>query len=270
LPLALDRDVPAASLHFIDFDDRAIGVLHLRDGDYLTWPITKLAASFGAFIQNILLKNFGKEVSDAALIETGYALYNLLLPPGDPDAMKARGKIEDLTTARLNMSGDPVDAPPIMVRIAPRHIEDAFFVPLAMLAVPVGAQKHFLGDSFRVHTPLAFQSDQPEQSCISRWAMVMPPLKDQSLEELVNARKEFTQWTDACKGADCLDSIPKFEDWIGMQTPEKQSTALLLLAHYEDDSFSFDHTEFASPGAIAKPFESPSVAIIDACGTGSG
>src|SRR5207249_386333 len=40
---------------------------------------------------------------------------------------------------------------------------------------------------------------------------------------------------------------------------------LLILSHYEDESLTFDHKEFVSPTAIAKLFQVPSVAIVDAC-----
>jgi hypothetical protein len=267
VPLALDKEVPAAALHFFEFDsDRTIGVLRVKEDEYLTWTIDKLTASLGDFINKTLLKNFDKEVADAALEETGYALYNLLLPPRDSDAIKARDAIQNLAATRLKMSGSLANAPPIMVRIAPRRADDAFFVPLGMVAVPVDGQKHFLGDLFRVLSPLPYQSYQPEQACISRWVMVMPPDEDQSPRELVEARNQLTSWANACQGADCIDTIPKFESWIGDPTPEKQSTALLILGHYVDDSFTFDHKVFVAQSAIAKPFQIPSLAILDACG----
>jgi hypothetical protein len=267
VPLALDKEVPAAALHFFEFDsDRTIGVLHVKEDEYLTWTIDKLTASLGDFINKTLLRNFDKEVADAALEETGYALYNLLLPPQDPDATKARDAIQNLAATRLKLSGSLADAPPIVVRIASRRPDDTFFVPLAMVAVAVDGQKHFLGDLFRVLSPLPFQSYQPEQACISRWVMVMAPDEDQSPKELVQARNQLTPWANACHGADCIDTIPKFESWIGDPTPEKQSTALLILGHYEDESFTFDHKVFVASSAIAKPFQLPSLAILDACG----
>jgi hypothetical protein len=129
----------------------------------------------------------------------------------------------------------------------------------------VEGQKHFLGDLFRVLSPLPFQNYQPQEACISRWVMVMAPDEDQTPKELVDARKELSPWGNACRDTDCIESIPEFQRWIGDETPEKQSTALLILGHYEDDSITFDHKVFVSPSAIAKHFQVPSVAIIDAC-----
>jgi len=269
-PLALEKDLPVASLHLIEFDsDRSVGVLRLKEwpeGKYVTWPLTNLFASMGDFIEKVLLKIFDKEVSDSALQQTGFELYNLLLPPQDSDTHEAREALQALTSARVNSSGPQTVAPQILVRIAPRHLDDAFFVPLAMVAVPIGEQKRFLGDTFRVQSPLPSQSYRPVRACISRWVMVMPPNEDQSPKELRDARNEFSAWTDACRDADCIGSIPTFANWIGTQVPEKQPTALLILSHYENDSLTFDHREFVSSRAVAKPFEEPSVAIINACG----
>lgn len=266
LPLALDKDTPATSLHFFDFDsNRAIGVFRSKNGDYLTWSIANLTDSLGSFIEKILLKNFEKEVSDDAIRQTGFELYNLLLPTGHPDADEARNEIQELTAQRIKMSGSLADAPPFMIRIATSNPSEAFFVPLGMIAVPIEGQKYFLGDYFRVASPLPFQNYQPVQTCVSRWVMLMAPHDDQSPKELVAARDELRDWANACRGADCIDSIPKFETWIGAPTIEKQSTALLILSHYEDESLTFDHKEFVSPSAIIRHFQSPSIAVVDAC-----
>lgn len=60
--------------------------------------------------------------------------------------------------------------------------------------------------------------------------------------------------------------MTNFENWLENRTPEKQSTALLILGHYEDDSFTFDHTQFVGPRSMQKTLKLPSLAIIDACG----
>jgi hypothetical protein len=266
LPLALEKDTPATSLHFFDFDsDRAIGIFRSRNGDYLTWSIANLTDSLGSFIEKVLLKNFEKEVSEEAVQQTGYELYNLLLPAGHPDADKARNEIQELTAERIKMSGSLADAPPFMIRIATFNPGEAFFVPLGMMAVPIEDKKYFLGDYFRVASPLPFQDYQPARTCVSRWVMLMAPHDDQSPKELVDARDQLSVWANACLGADCIDSMPKFETWIGAQTIEKQSTALLILSHYENESLTFDHKEFVSPSAIIRQFRSPSIAVIDAC-----
>jgi hypothetical protein len=266
LPLTLEKDTPATSLHFFDFDtNRAIGVFRSKNGDYLTWSIANLTDSLGSFIEKVLLKNFEKEVSEDAIQQTGYELYNLLLPSGHPDADKARNEIQELTAQRVKMPGSLADAPPFMIRIATFNPGEAFFVPLGMMAVPVEGRKYFLGDYFRVASPLPFQNYQPAQACVARWVMLMAPHDDQSPKELVDARDQLSTWANACLGADCIDSMPKFETWIGEQTVEKQSTALLILSHYENDSLTFDHKEFVSPSAIIRQFQSPSIAVVDAC-----
>lgn len=266
LPLAMEKDTPAVSLHFFDFDsNRAIGVFRSKSGDYLTWSIPNLTDSLGSFIEKVLLKNFAKEVSDDAIRQTGYELYNRLLPAGHPDADKARSEIQERTAQRLKMSGSLADAPPFVIRLATLNPVEAFFVPLGMMAVPIEGQKYFLGDYFRVASPLPFQNYQPAETCISRWVMLMAPHDDQSPKELVDARDELKDWSTACRGDDCIDSIPKFETWFGEPTIEKQSTALLILSHYENESLTFDHKEFMSPSGIIRQFRSPSIAVVDAC-----
>ena len=266
LPLALEKDMPATSLHFFDFDSkRAIGVFRSKNGEYLTWTIGNLTDSLGEFIEKILLKNFDKELTDAAIQQTGYELYNLLLPPGHPDSDKARDEIQELTAQRISMSGSRAEAPPFMIRIATLEPSQAFFVPLGMVAVPIADKKYFLGDYFRIASPLPFQNYEPTQKCISRWVMLMAADEDQSPKELRDARAELKDWTGACRGGDCIDTIPKFETWVGTRTIEKRSTALLILSHYENESLTFNHREFVSPSAIVKQFRSPSIAVIDAC-----
>jgi hypothetical protein len=240
-------------------------VFRSKNGDYLTWSIANLTDSLGGFIEKVLLKNFEKEVSDDAIQQTGYELYNLLLPPGHPDADKARSEIQELTAQRIKMTGSLADAPPFMIRLATFNPTEAFFVPLGMMAVPVEGRKYFLGDYFRVASPLPFQNYQPAQACVSRWVMLMAPHDDQSPKELMDARDQLSTWANACLGADCIDSMPKFETWIGEPTVEKRSTALLILSHYENDSLTFDHKEFVSPSAIVRQFQSPSIAVVDAC-----
>jgi hypothetical protein len=266
VPLSKEKDLPAASLHFFDFGpDRTIGVLHVSGDEYLTWTLGTLSNSLGKFIDEVLLKNFDKDVGATALQSTGYSLYNLLLPPNDPFASKARQQLEGVVAKRLSLTGNRTDAPPLVIRMASYDSESSFFVPLGMVAVPVADERYFLGDLFRVLSPLPHQEYRPVDSCISRWVMVMPPAVDQSPKELTDARRELKDWTNACKGPDCIGSIPDFEKWIGSTAPESKSTALLLLGHYEDDSFTFDHAQFLAPSAIQKPFKLPSIAIIDAC-----
>lgn len=95
--------------------------------------------------------------------------------------------------------------------------------------------------------------------------MLLAPHDDQSPKELVEARDQVGRWANACQGTDCIDSIPKFGTWIGTESIEKQSTALLILSHYENESLTFDHKVFVSPSAIIKRFQSPSFAVVDAC-----
>ena len=266
VPLSKEKDLPAASLHFFDFgSDRTIGVLHVGGDEYLTWTLGTLSSSLGKFIDEILLKNFDKDVGATALQNTGYSLYNLLLPPNDPFASRARQQIEKVVAGRLNLTGNRANAPPLVIRMASYDPDISFFVPLGIVAVPVSDKKYFLGDLFRLLSPLPYQELRPLDSCISRWVMVLPPAVDQSPKELTDARLEFKDWANACKGPDCIGSISDFESWISSPAPETKSTALLLLGHYEDDSFTFDHTQFLAPSAIQKSFKLPSIAIVDAC-----
>lgn len=198
IPLASEKDIPAASLHFFDFGaERTIGVLHISGDEYLTWTVANLSSSVGKSITEILLKNFDKELSPDALANTGYALYNLLLPPGDPFAAKARLAIENVAANRIAFTGNKTNAPPLVVRMATYDPEGTFFVPLGMVAIPSNDKKYFLGDLFRVLSPLPSQTCQPLDRCISRWVMVMPPAADQTPDEIQN-RSRRIQRLDKC------------------------------------------------------------------------
>ena len=269
-PLTSETDLPAAVFHFIEFDDtRGVGVFRRQDwteGEYVTWSMNKLSAALGMFTGS-LLKNFEKETSEEALAQTGSELYNLLVPANSAEA--ARSALEALAAERVKAVSAAWPPPPsaILVRIAPLDPANSFAVPLAMMTVPVDGTRRFIGDLFRIISPLPRQDYRPLQSCIARWVMVMPPDDPRSPAELLAARKEFNSWTNACKGSDCMSTLQAYADWIGSAKPEESNpTALLLLSHYENQSLTFDHTKYISSLAVSKPFAQPSIAIINACG----
>ena len=270
-PLVSETDLPAAAFHFIEFDDaRGVGVFRRNewpDGQYETWSMSQLSKQLAGFTK-ILLLNFDTERSEEALAQTGFELYNLLVPASEE---AARREFESFVARRAKLAAAPPAQPPpqILVRMAPLDPANAFALPLAMMTVPVEGTRRFIGDLFRVHSPLPAQDYRPLEACISRWVMVMPPKENQSPSEFVSARQELEEWTDACKPSGCLSTLKKYADWIGQTEPkskEPEPTALLLLSHYENQSLTWDRSSYFSAFAIHKSFAQPSVAVINSCG----
>jgi hypothetical protein len=125
----------------------------------------------------------------------------------------------------------------------------------------------FVGEHLRVVSHLRYQDHRPGADCIGRWVFAAPPDDDRTPEELRTARRQFAGSLD-CSGKDCFTDLQKFGDWISDDNAsERKPLALLMLGHYSNKSFSFTGVGGITGLSIARSFRSPSIAIVNACGT---
>jgi hypothetical protein len=147
-----------------------------------------------------------------------------------------------------------------------------------MRVILPGGTPEFVGFVANVQTPLEYQDYSPSSSCISRWVLFVPPenpppkLSSQSFEAVLNARRPFKDWIASFKQicpACVIDNEGDFEQWLGQSGP-RESQAIVILSHHSANALYFSEAKNAPhvlSSAVSGRFASPSLVILDACGT---
>jgi hypothetical protein len=165
--------------------------------------------------------------------------------------------------------------PSLFIRLLPQHARNSFVPPLGLIRVPLpSGQREFLGFQFRIQTPLRLQDYSQQTSCPSKWVLLMPPV-NLTDNALTLARDEFRGWIEAFNqdhsNSKIFWDVDAFKQWLeekNAENVEPGSYAVMILSHHENNSFFIDRSisSIYAP-IIAKKFGTPSIAIIDACGT---
>lgn len=260
---------PDSALHFIQLEGRhAIGIF--RDNSwpadkFVQWNLTTNARGVLDYIEKTLIPNFDRAGDDATLLQVGSELHNLLFPL--PSAREARDAFNEFLRARLK-NDNPADPPSIFVRMLSDRYEAPYLIPLGLMAYDVDGHKDFLGFHFRVQMPLQMQDYRADNGCISNWVVLAPPAnKAGTPPELIAARAGFANWFTKWKFKEMDEVIPRFGNWIGEYVEEREPVALFILAHQDRDALYFESGQRVGAYGILRRFKTPSVAIVNACGT---
>jgi len=264
---------PDAALHFLELDRNTLtGVFRRndwKDGQYETWTIRHSAGWLYEQFRNTVIPAFNRAASDQSLRERGADLYNLLFP--SQEAKEARARFEEFVLPHLQQDSEGGTPPSIFIRMIPGSQDPFLLIPLGLMAVRSERQKfEFLGFHFRVETPLEFQKYHSGDACISRWVVAVPPDKDAVPPELRSARKRFSKWIPLLVGnrKDLYEDMNKFGAWIRQEGPESTASTIMILGHHDQNVLSFSQDELITSQTVEREFQKPSVAILNACGTG--
>jgi hypothetical protein len=280
------HDLSDAALHFVELDENTlVGVFRCntcpdwRADEYLTWPINSSAADLVRQLHDTILdglENADAYDNDAEYLRAGQALYNLLFG-SSPEAQRRFGEFIEYA---LKSQGESHTHPlRLFVRVLSVLPRDAFAVPMGLMAVKTPAGRDVIaGDAVEIQQPLPDEDYTTSSSCLSTWAALIPGREIQD-PDMVNARSQVTSWFgdhEKLPGVHVFNRIEDFADWLVPGAPEEEVSSaapsvLMVLSHHEPGRLFFDmihRTPAVYAASMLRRFPTPSVAIVDACGTG--
>jgi hypothetical protein len=181
--------------------------------------------------------------------------------------------------ARAQIDKNSGKAPPsLFVRIIPGR-PNLTLAPIGLMHVSVpNSTPEFVGFVANVQTPLEYQDYSPSSDCISRWVLFVPPktpppkVQATELEAVLVARESFKGWIDSVRQscATCvIENEYDFQNWLS-QPGKDESDAIVILSHHSGNALFFNETTEQPrvlASAVRRSFASPSLVIVDACGT---
>jgi hypothetical protein len=267
----LHREQPDAGLHLISIGREEIwGVLHRRGEsmqDALKWELGRRAT-----IRHELAATLSTFNQTANVVGLGGDLLNVLFPSDQRGSDAARRAFEALVRERR------AGAAP---RTVVAKIDSSLAFPLALLAV----DRRALGRDFLVEQPLerppAVDSAGP---CRLQWVALrpapdnaQPPVRDGTL---LQARDRLDQYDDLLlrrlrePSEEHFFDMDVFANWMRERNDpgHARRTGLIILSHHgvaDADHLAFDEQHHIAPASFVRRFGDPSIAILDACGSGN-
>ena len=284
---------PDAALHLVQLNSNTlVGVFRCnscsgsQDDGYLTWTLRRTPAQLIDDINDNVVSTFeaASQINDEEQMrQAGRALYNVIFEENDTndvsDAENAFITFVGGEIARQRKSDAPViatSAPSIFMRLLPNESDVSFAVPLDLMVVaaPDGTEE-YLGFHFRIEAPLQLQSYVPPKACVSSWKLMMPPPPPLSSEDMKNARKPFEKWIGEFRNwkshADVESDAMLFDGWLGKRERGKDGLVVLTLSHHARGKLCFSDPSCKGHSVLSadirRSFPSPSLAVINACGT---
>lgn len=286
-PQLAQRSLPSAALHFVSFgDDPVVGVFRCNvcgwsDHRFLTWTLRKnetdLIDSLAQTLQPALQRaqDNRRREGDVSLQGAGADLYRAFFHSDDRDAKLARTEFEAFLAAR-SQAGDRLPRS-IFVRFISGHEDPPLYgVPLGLMYAPVsGTERDFIGAHYRIDQPLEYQDYNAVSTCIEDWIVLAPPpAADGELDQALESLGDWLAGVQASKRAVVYNDLRLFRDWLESDPDDdvvgKEGSAILILGHHENNTLYFDgglKDPSLTPYAIDRQFASPTLAIINACGS---
>lgn len=290
------QPIPDIALQFIELKaDSVIGVLRCntcsqwQPNEFETWDLGRSTEYVLGRLSEIMA-NVETAAADSDTTEPvnlrpfsdgGRALRNLLFPTTMFIVHSTAEKRFTEAVAELLARGDAARPPRLFVSLVSQPDRPQFLVPLGLMTLKIQGTEDFIGFHFRVETPLLYQDYTRGKSCLKRWSLLVPPENIRMVDgPLEPARDQVRDWIETFKhSADTkvMDSIEEFSTWIApdsdVQPVPPGGYALTVLSHHEHNMLFFNG-QTKSPAVFAddfrrRDFEVPSLAILDACGTGS-
>lgn len=281
---ALDRakqPVPAAAIHFIDFEDRGTAVV-LRCNDcsqeqsYFTWRIGRRLGDIAQELRNSILSNIdvSAQLGDPAWLDrAGKAISNLLLYGDDPEESQSARKTLTELMARTRQGSVPA----LFIRSLSRGADPFFLVPIGLASLDMNGRNEHIGYYFRIESPLLNPSYKTG-NCVDTWRVLVPDerIVDSALAQGRDALKtglaRFGANVPKCTAAGtakvCVfKDIDAFSDWINRPTPEQPNMALLVMSHHDQNRIYWDQANTVPAALFQAQFQSPSIVVFNACGT---
>ncbi len=211
---------------------------------------------------------------DEKLMESaGNALYALVFHSNSPGPLEAEQAFRAFVTLEIQHEQQMTKPPSIFVRLLPQQSDTWFIVPMALARVRVSSSRsEYLGLHFRIQTPLELQDYRPNNSCISKWTLLVPP-ENLPGNPLSTARKEFSGWIKTFQMspayAQVFDDLATFKTkWLNPDIPPaEENDAVLILSHHQNNTLHFDPDDEGIFPNMTRRYASPSLVMLAACET---
>ena len=288
--------LPDAAIHFLELANGMVfGVLRWnlkRDStipELIAWPLEGSGQQLANELSRIT-KKLLKSKNENVRLTNGRALYNLLFPldPEDrfPDRIIARKTFEGYIKNKIGKR-KPFDLevpPSIFVRLVANNITPPTLIPLGMMTIKNSQSRDdFLGNYFRIETPLPKQFYGAEFPCLNNWVMVQPSEAEGALNDalkIVGPRVEDPK-TKLAKyriiegksfANKFFEKFSGFIEWISnpdkLDPDREKPTLISILSHHDEKKLYFSDDDSLDYLNIEREFKQPSAVILNGCGTG--
>jgi hypothetical protein len=275
---------PEAALNVIGLGNSGVvGIFRRNDSHHAPFYVwrtqTMTEREFIAELQQIMNQFGDKRRDQKALAGIGKRLYDTLFVTGERDndaALRAKEAFEEYAGPYLMTEPSGMTAPLLYARLLhdyefetanrKRWVRQTPLLPLAPANAGTENDPRFLGFHFRIETPLARRITVASQPCISQWQFVVPPLEPGEFQYARGKLDESVpRWFER---ASVVEDMSRFSDWMSEDKMDPDAAALMVLSHYGADGhkLAFGGKSLAA-GAIKRSFLSPSIAVLNGCGS---
>jgi len=259
---------PDGALHFIDLNiGTAIGVFHRKDWPverFLSWRLRDSPETLKEWLRDKLVPSFNLCRTPEELTERGLDLFDRLFPDNE-EGGEARAAFQRffLDYQFSTHNGSPAS---LFVRMLPQATDPLPILPIGLMAVPTGEGPGFVGLQFRVESPLENQDYMAGHTCLSDWVMLIPPENSGLDDARARVASNIKHWQNTRV---VFDDIKNFRIWARDNSEDSPATILATLSHHDRDRLYFRSSESIMSTGLHRRFASPSIAILDGCGTGN-
>jgi hypothetical protein len=296
--------VPDAALHISDRGNGLVGLFRCNasfcpDHDYHRWEvgqgsawlISKLTKTLNLLAsQEAFAQSHPDQIGpiESEYITAGRAIFDDVFysEQDDPALLTVVSEMQALASEGHRRIARAMAPPTLFARIIPSSSE-LLVVPWSLMVVPPNNSQSIagpLGTAVEIESPLPLQSYLASTSCISDWALLIPPQRtsdsDDALSAVFTARDNFEPWiprfNKSCPS--CVNDDPsKFGNWLTGNVPASGKTGIIVVSHHSTDGntdayyMDVDANGSIGPAAyanVSRKFSDPSFAVLDACGTG--
>jgi len=287
---------PDASIHILELnEERLAGVLFCNmcghDGleGYATW---ELALSSDAFLKairtqampafeaaskfQIRIPSRDAPIRDAAFRTAGKLLYDIVFEPNDNER---RPQASEAIFQRLVASArlTPNSPPTLFTRMIASD-RDALLLPINSMLVPTAdGKEEFLGFLFVVESFLTDNVYVANNACIDNWTLLLPkPIDGQPMADAVKPMEDWiSRFDQPLKGSRVFvpDGIDGFRDWLSDEKSDASGMAVVTFSHHFESRLCFsgpscDDEKTIYAANVQRRFASPSLVVLNGCGTG--
>lgn len=271
--------LPVAAIHLLQFKTGVVGVFRdhtVPDARPVSWYQNTSPADISKSLDDITSNLGGASAGD--LMIQGIGLFNTIFPPANEEATKA-GKIFAEFVRReaaRQLKRTAANMPSLFVRA---HFSDKTppsLLPLAMAAVRMSDTAiEFVGQHFRIESPLRLQSYGGSDQCISNWHVVGPPEDNEDAFIKANTVLEKQSRISVASGRalniggkhfPITGNMLDFFKW-GLSGEIEQPTVLSILSHHDRNHIRFTKEPLPAKSLRRAFGKHPTIAILNGCNT---
>lgn len=246
---------------------------------YDSWVIpeskTWLSDQFKSITQRIGKASISDKAFRKNVESAGKEIYNVVFHSRDPGVARAQASFGAFIHQARAGAKQSKTARTLFVKLVTGEHE-LILPPIALMRVPLLSNTaEFVGFNVKVQTPLEYQDYSSPGKCISDWLLFVPPYAASPplpLKDVSEAREAFGErWINGFKQScpSCVvEKEEDFQQWLGHGEPENH--AVVILSHHKQNALYLNEVtgqpEILSSD-ITRDFASPSLVILDACGT---